>query len=422
MDRADQMTVAHLIAFLAQRGHAVDLWTLDNGEAITTVQRTWLENHCRRIATFRHSLRRRLQGTACGLLKGLPLQCGWFANTEQTATVRAASARGDYDIVYTYGIRSAEATRQTVPPLRRLPVSYLAMQVSQALNTRRIFVHSARLRDKLIYGLEHFLIRRYEAHIWANFSRVVLIGPKDVEAIESLCREAGGTPIDNYIYGPHGVDLKRFTPSDGEAGSATVLFCGSLSTNTNIDAVTWFANQVWPLLLRVRPELRLLIIGRRPSTGVRRVGRLQGVEVIGDVPEVPPFLRRATVCVDPVRACAGQQNKLLEYMATGKAIVATSFANEGIGATDGRELLLADEPRAFADQVLLLLNDARRRAELGAAARTFVTTHWSWEALFLKLEDSFYDALSGLPIRQRVEQVIVSRSLQAQMGARYSTD
>lgn len=113
--------------------------------------------------------------------------------------------------------------------------------------------------------------------------------------------------------------------------------------------------------------------------------------------DVAPFFARATVCVNPVRACAGQQNKLLEYMAMAKAIVATSFANEGIGATPGQDFLVANEPDAFAEQVLLLFDDASRRAELGAAARAFVTARWSWEARFLELERSFYDALDDRP-------------------------
>ena len=401
MDRADQMTVAHLIAFLSGRGHMVDLWTLDNGEAITAAQRAWLERHCRRLEIFDHGLLRRLWGTARGLLRGLPLQCGWFSNAQQTAAVRAAGAEEDYDIVYVYGIRSAEAVRRMFRSPRGRPARYLAMQVSQALNTRRIFEHSSRLRDKLIYGPEYLLTRRYEARVWEDFSRVVLIGPEDVRAVKTICLEMGRPPVDNYVYGPHGVDLKRFSPGDGgETDLETLLFSGSLRTNTNIDAVTWFVTHVWPLLIWVRPHLRLLIVGRGPGAGVRRLGRAQGVEVVGDVPEMAPFLRRATVCVNPVRACAGQQNKLLEYMAMAKPIVATSFANEGIGAREGRDLLLADEPQPFADQVLRLLDDARLCAELGAGARAFVTANWSWEALFLKLEQSFCDTLDGVPLTQ----------------------
>lgn len=398
MDRADQMTVAHLIAFLAQRGHTVDLFTLDNGEAITPAQRAWLERHCRQVETFRHGWLRQLFGVVRSVVCGLPLQCGWFANAEQTAAVRAACASGAYDLAYAYMIRSAEPLRRLAGGPACRPITYLAMQCSQALNTRRIFQRSTRLRDKLIYGLEYALIRRYEARVWVDFCRVVLIGPQDVRAIEKLCRKAGRAPVDNYVYGPHGVDLRRFAQADGAAVEpTTVVFCGVLKTNTNIEAITWFVSRVWPLVTAARPEARLLIVGRGPGQAVRRLARAPGVELVGEVPDVVPLLQRATVCINPVRACAGQQNKLLEYMAMAKAIVATSFANEGIGATAGRDFLLADEPRAFADQVLLLLDDAQRRAELGAAARAFVADRWTWEARFLELEQSFYDALEHLP-------------------------
>lgn len=398
MDRADQMTVAHLLAFLARRGHTVDLWTLDNGEPITPVQRSWLDRHCREVRTFRHGRLRRLLGAVRGLLSGLPLQCGWFTNALQTAAVREACAAGDYDLAYAYLIRSAEAIRRSTRTPDGRPVTYLAMQVSQALNTRRIFQRSTRLRDKLVYGLEYALTRRYEARVWTDFSRVVLIGRQDVGEIKNLCRNAGRALIDNYVYGPHGVDVERLRPAGvAEVEPATVVFCGVLKTNTNIDAVTWFVARVWPLVLHARPDARLMIVGRSPGAAVRRLEQTRGVEVVGEVPDVAPFFARATVCVNPMRACAGQQNKLLEYMAMAKAIVATSFANEGVGATPGREFVVADEPGAFAQEMLLLFDDARRRAELGAAARAFVTARWSWEARFLELEQSFYDALDDRP-------------------------
>jgi polysaccharide biosynthesis protein PslH len=396
MDRADQMTVAHLIAFLAGRGHTVDLWTLDNGEAITPEQRAWLERHCRRVTIFRHGRLRRLLGAGRGLLAGVPLQCGWFGNPRQTAAVRAACAAGEYDVAYAYLIRSAEVLRALPGGRDRRLVTFLAMQVSQALNTRRIFQRSTRLRDKLIYGLEYVLTRRYEARVWADFSRVVLIGREDVAAVERLCRKAGRALVDNYVFGPHGVDLRRFVPGAPErVEPATVVFSGVLKTNTNIDAITWFVTRAWPLITAARPAARLLIVGRSPPPAVRRLERSRGVEVVGEVPDVAPFLTRATVCVNPVRACAGQQNKLLEYMAMAKGIVATSFANEGIGAVPGRHFLVADEPQAFADQVVRLLDDPRLRAGLGAAARAFVAADWTWEARFLELEQSLYDALDG---------------------------
>ena len=395
MHRADQMTVAHLLAFLAARGHRVDFWTLDHGEPITPEQRAWLSEQCRRVGLIRQRPWHKAAGVLRSLLTARPLQCGWFANGDQTAAVRAALDDGDYDVVYVYLIRSAEVLRGFRPGGRR-PVSFLAMQVSQALNTRRIIDHSRRLRDHLVYQIEYLLTARYEARIWQSFSRVVLIGPKDVEEVTAMCRQHGRPPIDNFVYGPHGVDTQRFVPQDEAlVEPGTVIFSGVLRTNTNIDAIRWFVHEVWPRVRAAEPAARLQVVGREPAGEVIRLGQQAGVEVVGEVPEVGAWLARAAVCVNPMRACAGQQNKLLEYMAMGKAVVATSYANEGIGATHDDHLVIADHPDAFADGVVALLRDHQERARLGAAARRFITGQWSWEALYLKLETSFYEALDG---------------------------
>jgi polysaccharide biosynthesis protein PslH len=398
MRRADQMTVAHLLAFLAARGHTIDFWTLDHGEPITDAQRAWLARQCRNVGLFRQWPWRIAWGVLRSLTTGRPLQCGWFANAAQRRAVRRALGQNDYDVAYVYLIRSAEILRGQSTPAAgrgRRPVTYLAMQVSQALNTRRIVDHSKRLSDRLVYRLEHLLTGRYEARVWKDFTRVVLIGPKDVEEVQTVCRHYSREVIDNYVYGPHGVDVQRFAPrGEDVVEPETVIFSGVLRTNTNIDAIRWFVHEIWPGVRRRRPDARLLVVGREPATDVVRLGRQPGVEVVGEVPEIGAWIARAAVCVNPMRACAGQQNKLLEYLAMGKAVVATSYANEGIEATPGRDLVVADDPEAFAEQVATLLRDRRRRIELGAAARRFIVDNWSWEALFLKLESSFYDALN----------------------------
>jgi glycosyltransferase involved in cell wall biosynthesis len=91
------------------------------------------------------------------------------------------------------------------------------------------------------------------------------------------------------------------------------------------------------------------------------------------------------------------QNKLLEYLAMGRPVVATSAANEGLGATPGRHLVLADDTAAFAAAILALLAEPARAAALGAAGRRLVVEEWTWEAHFLRLEAAFLAALDGAP-------------------------
>ncbi len=405
MTRTDQKTVAHLLDFLSKRGHQVDLYALRNGAPSTPEMRAWLEKRCRRIIFYDQSTWRSLAGMGLGLAQGLPLQVGWFHNFKQIKSVRAAILADDLDIVYCYYIRSAEPIRGlslTNGNLghRKRPVTFLAMQLSQSLNTRRMMENFQTWRDRLIYSLERRLVRHYEAHIWSKFDRTVLIGPQDVEEIKNVCREYGQPEINNFFFGPHGVDIRNYAPRpEIPPDPRTLVFCADMGVNTNIHAITWFVEQVWPLLKQAEPEARLIIVGRRVTPAVRVLAAQEGIEVTGEVPNPADYIGRAAVCINPLKAAAGMQNKLLEYLAMAKPSVATSVANEGIGATPGKHLLIADSPGEFADRILLLFGNRDLRNSLGQEARSFIEANWSWEKHFLKLEQEMYDAVDMLNLK-----------------------
>ena len=119
---------------------------------------------------------------------------------------------------------------------------------------------------------------------------------------------------------------------------------------------------------------------------MQELARPPRVVVTGEVPDVYDWLCRASVGVAPLRIGAGMQNKLVQAMAAELPVVASTIANEGIGATPESHLLLRDEPAAFADAVVGLLRDAAARQRLGRAARAFVEAHWTWDAHFEEME------------------------------------
>ena len=398
MTRADQMTVAHLLAFLAARGHRVDLFSLVDrapGDWLS-----WAAERCDHVEIFKQPWWRRLVGVANAVRRGQPLQVGWFANRAQRRAVRVAVASRGYDVVYGYTLRSAEAVRG----LRRnnagnkLPATYLAMQVSQTLNTRRIAREASRAGERWLYRIEHRLTARYEAEVWRDFTHTTLIGEADVAAVRATCAARAGQTIDNYLLAPHGVDADRFRPREGVAAEPLrLLFCGVMATNTNVAAVLWFVRYVWPQLRATLPGASFAIVGRLPRPEIRALHGRHGVEVTGEVADPAVEIAAAAVCVDPMQAGAGMQNKLLEYFAAGKAVVATSVANEGIGAVPGQHFLAADSADEFTSAAIRLLQDAGLRQRLGAAARAHVLQEWSWERHFARLEDHFYAAGNRAP-------------------------
>ena len=402
MVRADQMSIAHLLAFLYGRGHDVDLYSLYEGIPPSDEQYEWVVDRCREVTVLAHPRWRKVAGAGAAVLRGLPLQVGWFENLRLKRRFRQSLCERRYDVVYAYTLRNAELARGIGRSAggregtgdERPPVTYLAMQVSQSLNTRRIARQTRRWHERLIYGLEHRLIMPYEARIWRDFTRTVLIGKTDLKEIQRVCFSRNEAGIDNYLLAPHGVDTDRFRPrANGTFEPCGIVFSGMMAANTNVSAVLWFVESVWPKVRAACPRATFTIVGRQPRREILALGVQPGIMVTGEVPNPADYIGQATLCVNPMQAGAGMQNKLLEYMAMAKAVVATTVANEGIGALRDREILIADDPEEFAASVVSLLHDPERRKRLGEAARARVTRDWGWETHFLRLEADMMEQL-----------------------------
>lgn len=393
MMRGDQLTVAHLLEFLSTRGHLVDLYTLNEGGELNQRQQDWLSTTCRHVFSFEQGALAKVFGSLSGLIQREPVQVGMFRNSRMRAVLASNIGEEKYDIVYCYYLRASSA----VPEKRRLPSttkSFLAMQLSQTLNTRRVAANETRrtLR-RLFFQVESALMERFESRVWRKFDRAVLIGPADVEAVREVSRRRNEPEINNWIFGAHGTDTSRFTAADAaEIVTKRIVFSGSMLYPPNVQAVLWFADEILPKVVDSIPDVEFIIQGRDPVAEVRDLASRPGVTVTGTVPDVGEIIRSAGVCVNPMRAAGGMQNKLIEYMASAKAVVATRIANEGIQAPPST-FIEANDPREFASAVVSLLSDPQAARELGARAREYVLANWTWEKHFLALESAFIDSL-----------------------------
>jgi len=180
----------------------------------------------------------------------------------------------------------------------------------------------------------------------------------------------------------NGVDVAFFDPGAVKArpGEAkTIVFVGMMDYWPNIDAVTWFAKDIFPLVRAKHPDAKFQIVGARPVAAVSALGAIDGIEVTGAVPDVRPFVAAAKVVVAPLRIARGIQNKVLEGMAMARPIVTTAGALEGINAGRGREVLVGETADEIAAAVISVL-DGRAPTNLGEAARAFVVKNHEWRA------------------------------------------
>lgn len=217
----------------------------------------------------------------------------------------------------------------------------------------------------------------YEVEVARCFDHAIFVSKAEAR---TFGHRAGDPPV--AVVG-NGVDLDAFAPDPAQSvpqNPPEVVFTGTMDYFPNVDAVRYFSRSILPRVRDAVPQVRLSVVGRNPTRAVRRLTREHQVSVTGWVPDVRPHLARATVAVAPLRIARGIQNKILEAMASGVPVVATSVALEGLETTDGDGVRRADDPSSFAREVVALLRDPAQRAWCSGEARRFVEEHHRWDA------------------------------------------
>ena len=233
-------------------------------------------------------------------------------------------------------------------------------------------------------------LRRYEARVCRAADRVVAVSEADSAALRAL------SPGLEVAVVPNGVDVARhsdYRPAQSPLAAGakdSLIYVGKMDYRPNVDAMLWFADEIFPLVREKAPQARLYIVGMNPHPRLERLAGQPGITITGCVPEVRDYIAPAALVVVPLRMGGGTRLKVLEAMAMGKAIVSTTVGAEGLGATAGRELLIADRPRDFARAVTALLGDPARRAALGQEAQAFVAARFDWAAIVPRLEAVYF--------------------------------
>lgn len=228
-----------------------------------------------------------------------------------------------------------------------------------------------------IYNRESRKLLEFERRIAKQFDITFFVSEKESDLFKELAPESQ----EKISYINNGVDTEFFDPSlsfpSPYAGTAQVMvFTGAMDYWANINAVEWFARQVFPLIQKQHPDALFYIVGANPTAQVQILAEENpAIIVTGRVDDIRSYLAHAQVVVAPLRIARGIQNKVLEAMAFSKAIVATSMAIEGIPVTSDLATKIADEPNDFADAVISYLNFDDANA---ISSRAFVQSEFGW--------------------------------------------
>ena len=223
------------------------------------------------------------------------------------------------------------------------------------------------------YRIEAGKMTRFECRALRKFGHVIAVSEEDRQQMLAMAPECEINVV------PTGVDTAKYTVAPpAEANPPRIVFSGSMDWEPNVDAATYFCRDIFPKVRNQFPDALFQIVGRNPHPQVQQLAS-DSVQVTGSVPSVTEYLRDATLIVVPLRIGGGTRLKIFEAMAMGRAVIATPIGAEGLDVQSGRDLILEDDPTAFANAIVLLLRDSelRRRYEQ-AAAKLAARYDWSY--------------------------------------------
>lgn len=379
-NKGDKVRSYHLLKHLTA-SHRVFLGTFvddpDDEQHIETLRAMCPDLHVAHLQPRWAKLR-----SLSGLLTHQALGLRYYRNTGLQTWVDSVLAKNQIEAIVIFSSVMAQYI-----PLRSgaalPPVLVDFVDVDSAKWTQYADNHAWPL--SWLYRREGERLLAFERDTAAQSRRSFLVTDNEVALFRRLAPECAdrvdalSNGVDSDFFAPDASRESPFSPPSSVNTPLSLVFTGAMDYWPNIDAVTWFASEVLPLLLPHWPTLRFYIVGRSPPASVLSLAS-STIVVTGTVPDVRPYLQHATLVVAPLRVARGIQNKILEAMAMARPVVASRSCVEAIAAEDGVELLSATEASEFATQINALLRSPDQAAAVGCAGRQRVVQHYSWSA------------------------------------------
>jgi polysaccharide biosynthesis protein PslH len=275
---------------------------------------------------------------------------------------------------------------QYLPALRNYPAPRILVEHEPGVESSREIMKSALAPGRIMPHLDLFAWKRFERKITKHVQAVVVFTERDRKALKKLGLR---TPIIQIALGTEIPEQQR-APSEND--SAHLLFVGNFKHLPNLDAADRLVNRIFPLVQSQVPNARLVIVGAHLPSNVLQTSN-ENITLTGYVPDLTPYLDRATLIAVPLRWGGGMRVKVLEALAAGKALVASSRAVEGLDLVDGAQVVLAESDDEFVRAIVDLLQNPQRRLLLAAQARAWASKHLSWERVAEEYEKLYRDLL-----------------------------
>lgn len=395
LDKGGRIRTYHMLAAL-KREHHVTYLTLDDGTAAPDAEERAHE-YCQVLdrVPFRTTpgdSPRLYLDLLANAVTPLPYAVAKYRSAEMERRVRAHVASGEHDVL----VCDFLFPSRNVPDGLDIPTVLFQHNVEAAIWERHTNVARSRIK-KAYFGNQWRRMERIEGSECRRFDHVVAVSEADARKHEA---DYG---LEHVSWVPTGVDTTFFRPEGPYPnGSREIVFTGAMDWMPNEDAIAWFGEEILPRIRARVPDARFTLVGRNPTERIRRVvERCPGIDLVGRVPDVRPYVERGAVFVVPIRIGGGTRLKIFEAMAMERPVVTTQVGAEGLPVREGDHVRFADEA-AFADRVVELLERPEEARALGARGAEYVRAHFGWDRIAEAFAGICEDVVGGrIPARAR---------------------
>lgn len=306
-----------------------------------------------------------------------------FESADFAARLRSVLEEEEYDIVH---LESVFLTPY-VPLIRKCSHAKVVLRAHNV--EHRIWRHIAAGTKNPFkaWYLKHLSLTlgAYEREHCNDYDAIACITPEDAQFFkEAGCRK-------RVVDIPFAINPEPLGHVDVEAN--TLFHIGSMDWMPNQEGVRWFLEKVWPKVHEAVPEVRLYLAGRKMPDDLMHLEQ-EGVQVVGEVADAMYFIGSKQINVVPLLSGSGIRVKIIEAMSAGKTVISTTIGAAGIAYTEGKDILLADTPEQFAQQIRRCVDDPDYAAAVGANAYRLIATEYSQDRLTKRLIDLYEQILN----------------------------
>jgi glycosyltransferase involved in cell wall biosynthesis len=237
---------------------------------------------------------------------------------------------------------------------------------------------------KSFLAYQYIKLRSYEKKMCPKFDKCVTVSSEDEKVLKKLCKS------DNFAVIPNGVDIEYFKPLEGPIVPNRLIWVGGMSGPYNSDAVDYFLDEILPLIRAKKPEVEVDFVGGYPTKKLKQQElKNSHIKLHGFVDDTRPLVQKAAVFIAPIRSGSGTKIKVLNAMSLAKPVVTTSVGAEGISVEADKNIIIADDPKVFAEKTIYLLNNQHIANEMGMAGRKIIEKYYDWNVIKENMEQLY---------------------------------